>query len=283
MSNFYLLNGKFFPLDHSEISIESRALRYGEGVFETIRIHNGKIPLFDLHAERFLKGLDLLQLRLPSFTKTGTIRDQIDSLVRKNNCGAHARIRLSFLANDGGVWDRKDDHCNILLQSWELPENYRQFNINGLVVDICEEIQKSTDVLSNLKSNNYLPYLFAANKGKRLKVNDMLVLNGSGHIVDSTIANVFVVRNGSIMTPPLYDGPVAGVMRRWILENLQTEFHIEEKSLSIEDILSADEVFLTNAVYGIRWVQRIRDSHYESFVAQKIYNRISKHFETGVV
>ncbi len=283
MSNHYLLNGKIFSLDQPGISIESRALRYGEGIFETIRMHQGKMPFFKMHMERMFAGMETLQLKPPPFTGPEKIQQQIESLVSKNKSGQHARVRISCLGKEGGVWDRTDAHADIIIQTWSLPDNYREFNTNGLIVDICMNARKSADILSNLKSNNYLPYLYAANEGRKLKVNDMLLLNYNEYIVDSTIANVFVVKDNIILTPMLEDGPVAGVMRRWILETLSGDFSIREQHISINDLLNADEVFLTNAAFGLRWVQRIKDNEYGNLMAQKIYHQISKHFQEGVV
>lgn len=279
MENFYLFNDKQFRLSEKTISIESRGVRYGEGVFETMKLVNNSILLFEFHMERFFHGMDLLKLKPPPFFTPQKIQKLIIDLCRKNNCSDFARIRLSCIGNNGGVWDKQDQFADIIIQSWQLPEHYNEFNINGLVVDVCEEVRKSTDLLSNLKSNNYLPYLFAANKGKELKVNDMIILNHFDHIVDSTIANVFIIKDNNILTPQLADGPVAGVMRRNLLEILTSNGYIvKECSLTINDLMEADEIFLSNAMYGLRWVQRFRDKTFSNNVTQKIYGLIRQQY-----
>ena len=275
MENYYLFNDKPFKLSQTSISVESRGVRYGEGVFETMKLVNDFILLFDFHMERFFHGMDLLKLKPPPFFTPQKIQKLIIDLCRKNNCTDFARVRISCIGTNGGVWDKQDQFADIIIQAWKLPEHYNDFNINGLIIDACEEVRKSTDLLSNIKSNNYLPYLFAANKGKELKVNDMIVLNHFNHIVDSTIANVFIVKDNNILTPPLTDGPVAGVMRRNLLEILPAKgLSVRESSLTINDLMEADEIFLSNAMYGLRWVQRFRDKVYTNTVAQKIYGLI---------
>lgn len=279
MENFYLFNDKQFRLSEKSISIESRGVRYGEGVFETMKLVNNSILLYDFHMERFFQGMDLLKMKPPPFFTPQKIQKLINDLCRKNNCTDLARIRLSCIGNNGGVWDKQDQFADIIIQSWQLPEHYNEFNINGLVVDVCDEVRKSTDLLSNLKSNNYLPYLFAANKGKELKVNDMIVLNHFDHIVDSTIANVFIVKDHTILTPQLSDGAVAGVMRRNLLEILPANgLNVKECSLTINELIEADELFLTNAMYGLRWVQRFRDKTFTNKASQKIYGLIRQQY-----
>ena len=284
MINFYQFNDSTLKLSEQSVSIESRGLRYGEGVFETMKLINNSIPLYDFHMERFFSGMEVLQLKPPPFYNPQKIKKFIAELCRKNNCADSARVRLSCIGSNGGVWDKQDQFADIIIQSWKLPENYHELNSNGLVVDICEDIRKSTDLLSNLKSNNYLPYLYASNKGKELKVNDMILLNHLGHLVDSTIANVFIAKDGKIYTPPLKDGPVAGVMRRNLLNLIPAAgISVTEVSLTPQDLLEADELFLTNAMYGLRWVQRFREKIYTDRIAQKIYQLIRQQIEQDLV
>ncbi|MGZ5248073.1 MAG: aminotransferase class IV [Flavitalea sp.] len=284
MENFYLYNGKQIKISEPSISVESRGVRYGEGVFETIKLINNSILLFDAHMERFFNGLLLLKLKPPPFFDKIKIKQLIIELCRKNNCSNSARIRLSCIGGNGGVWDKQDQFADIIIQAWPLPEHYNEFNNNGLVVDACEEVRKSTDLLSNLKSNNYLPYLYAANRGKELKVNDMILKNHLNHIADSTIANVFIVKDNRILTPMLSDGPVAGVMRRNLLQILPANgLIVSECSLTVDDLLDADEIFLTNAMYGLRWVQRFRDKMYSNNLSQKIYGLIRQQIDLYIV
>lgn len=275
MENFYLYNDKLFKQSEVSISVESRGVRYGEGVFETMKFISDSILLFDLHMKRFFDGMDLLKLKPPPFFNPQKIKKLITDLCQKNNCSDAARIRLSCIGGNGGTWDKQDQFADIIIQAWKLPDHYIEFNTNGLIIEVCEDVRKSTDVLSNLKSNNYLPYLFAANKGKELKVNDMIIKNHLDHIADSTIANVFIIKDNRIMTPHLSDGPVAGVMRRNLLQILPAQgLIVDECNLTVNDILEADELFLTNAMYGVRWVQRFRDKTYFNNLSQKIYGLI---------
>ncbi len=103
--------------------------------------------------------------------------------------------------------------------------------------------KKSCDSLANLKSNNYLPYLMAALYAKKIRVNDCILLNNFDRICDTTIANIFIMKEGIIYTPPLSEGCVAGVMRKFVINKLGSRFKILEKQISIEDLKKADEVF----------------------------------------
>lgn len=130
-------------------------------------------------------------------------------------------------------------------------------------------------MLSNVKHNNYLPYVLAALKAKKEKWNDAIIYNIHGRICDSTIANIFIIKEEIITTPSLKEGCVAGVMRKKIIQELSgSHWQIFEKEITFEELLNADEVFFTNSMYNIRWVQRINDKEYENTVSRKIYSMI---------
>ncbi|MGH2566538.1 MAG: aminotransferase class IV, partial [Ginsengibacter sp.] len=121
----------------------------------------------------------------------------------------------------------------------------------------------------------YLPYVMAALYAKKNQLNDCIVLNSFGRACDSAIANVFIIKKDTIITPPLSEGCVAGVMRRWMLEKFDLKgFKVIEKNLSVNDILNASEFFLTNSVHHLRWVKHFREKNYANKITKEIYNFI---------
>lgn len=143
-------------------------------------------------------------------------------------------------------------------------------NEAGLTLGIADGLIKAFDLTANLKSANGLIYALAARQAKENKWNDALVLNNDQHIIESSIANVFWVKNGKIYTPPLTEGCVAGVMRAYILERaLAQGFDIEQKALPVAELMDADEVFLTNAIRHVKWVANIADKAYGNVETQR--------------
>jgi branched-chain amino acid aminotransferase len=180
-----------------------------------------------------------------------------------------ARVRLSMFRGNGGVNEDPGD-LQYLIECWSVSESVNQLNENGLVIDIYTEARKSCDKFSHLKSANYLPYIMAAMYAKENKLNDCLVLNTYERIADSTIANVFVIKDKEIFTPPLSEGCVNGVMRRYLIE----QYEIKEAALTVDTILSADELFLTNAMYGIRWVKQFRNRTYDNITVSVMHREL---------
>ncbi|MDQ6845936.1 MAG: aminotransferase class IV, partial [Bacteroidota bacterium] len=256
------------------VCAQNRGLRYGDGLFETMKMADGKILNEDFHFERLFHGMATLQFEIPKTCNKDFFLKKVNALYAKNNQHKTVRIRLMIFRSNGGIFDPENHFPNYIIESWNLA-NERQLNNNGLDVDVLPGVRKSCDSLSHLKSNNYLPYVIAGLYAKQNKLNDCIVLNSFERVCDTAIANIFIIQDKNIYTPPLSEGCVAGVMRRWMLEKFKMKnYFVVEKPLAINDLLQADEFFLTNSIYHLRWVKNFRDKNYENSSAAKVYNHI---------
>jgi len=233
---------------------------------------NSQLQFADEHFSRLWNGMQLLQFGIPKHFTTDVLLNQIKIIAEKNDCLQSARIRLSVFRGEGGLYDAVNHFPNYIIEAWPLLAEHDQWNSNGLIMGIYNEAKKSCDLLSNLKHNNYLPSVMAALHAKKEKWNDAIILNSFNRVCESTIANIFLIKDKVIYTPALSEGCVAGVMRKFILEKLKTlEFKVEEKEIDVTFLLDADEVFLTNSINNIRWVQQINNTKYNNTLTQKIY------------
>ena len=269
-------NGKLYKTGTPVINADNRGLRYADGLFETLKMKHGRLIFEDEHFARLWKGMQVLQFNLPKHFSPDKLQEEILTLTKKNKHEQSARIRITVFRGDGGLYDHIDNNPNYIIQTWPLPEHNGELNNNGLDMGIYTGVKKSCDILSNLKTNNYLPYVMAALEAKKQKWNDAIVLNTHGRICDATIANIFFVKEEVICTPALTEGAVAGVMRKHLLQQLTAAgFKCCEKEITVEELLDADEVFLTNAIYNIRWVKSIQDKKFTNNLVQKIYAAIA--------
>ncbi len=267
-------NGKLYRSDKLLISPSNRSFRYGDGFFETMKMINGKIVLSNFHFERLFSSLELLQFERPDYFTAAYLQEQITKLAEKNKHAKLTRIRLMIFRGNGGLYDLENLFPNYIIQTSEYDEAYNQFNENGFVIDIFKDARKACDKYSHIKSNNYLPYVMAALWTKKNNLNDALILNPYDLIADATIANVFILKEGIVKTPALSEGCVNGVMRRYLLQCMQNEgMQIEETQITTDDLLTASEVFLTNAAYGIRWVKQCGESEYHNQFALELYKK----------
>lgn len=271
----FIFDGKLLPDGAPVITSSNRGLRYGDGLFETIKCANGQLHLANDHFARLWKGSQVLQFDIPKHFTPEDLTEKAINLCRKNGYERLARVRISLFRGDGGLYDTVSHIPHYIIETWELAESYGEWNSNGLVLGIYEGAKKTNDILANLKHNNFLPYALAALHAKKNKWNDALLLNADGRICDSSIANIFMIKDGQIFTPALSEACVAGVMRRSLIQALVAAgYDVSEKQISIEALMGADEVFLTNSIYNLRWVQRIGDTEYENTLTRKIYTDI---------
>ena len=267
------LNGTFIEEKTPVIRADNRAFRYGDGLFETMKVVVGAIRLRDLHFERLFKGMETLQIMLQGFINADMFEEQIMKTILKNRISGPARVRLTVYRGDGGLYDFNNTSAGYVIQVWSLSSSSMTMNESGLKLGLYEGGRKAMDGLANIKSNNYLLYAMGAIHARKYQHNDCIILNTSDRVCDSTIANVFYVKDGSIFTPPLSEGCIAGVMRNYLLSQLPSEgYNVAEKQTSVDDLLAADEIFLTNAVSGLRWVGEFKGKTYGNSLASKIFH-----------
>ncbi|MEO6229008.1 MAG: aminotransferase class IV [Ferruginibacter sp.] len=266
-------NGKISVEGTALVNPDNRGLRYGDGLFETIRLKEGKMIFEAAHFDRLWNGMKVLEFDLPKHFTQEMLQEEVLLLSKRNGHERDARIRINIIRADGGLYDAQNHRPNYIIQTWGLKEDVGTWNSNGLVAGIYDQAKKSCDILSNIKHNNYLPYVLAALHAKKEKWNDAILLNSNDRVCDTTIANVFIIKNGTVFTPSLSEGCVGGIVRAMLINELKKQnMPVEETALQVEDILTADEVFFTNSMYNIRWVQQIGDKNYENTLTQKIYS-----------
>jgi len=265
-------NGKIYKDDTLVTGANNRGLRYGDGLFETMKLKSGQLVFDNEHFARLWKGLGVLQFVVPKHFTPEKLQEEIIQLATKNQHEKNARIRLTIFRGSGGLYDTADHSPNYIIETWPLPDSNGDLNSNGLDIGIYTAVKKSCDILSNLKTNNFLPYVMAALEAKKQKWNDAVILNSNDRICDSSIANIFLIKEATIYTPALSEGCVAGITRKHIITQLPLAgYSCIEKEITVEELLNADEVFLTNSIYNIRWVKRIADKIFGNSITQKIY------------
>ncbi|MGG9971754.1 aminotransferase class IV [Ferruginibacter sp. SUN002] len=279
MGNFFNYNGKVFDEGSFVIGPDNRALRYGDGLFETFKIINNRILFSDDHFARLWKGLKLLQFEVPKHFTPENLETEILALANKNKHTHIVRVRLNVFRGNGGVNDAENHTPNYIIQTWELQENNGALNSNGLIAGIYTEVQKNCDSISSIKHNNYLPSILASLKAKQFKWNDAIILNNFGRICETTIANIFIIKDDKIFTPSVNEGCINGIMRNHLIKELKrNDWEVEEKSITKDELLQADEIFITNSIYNMRWIKQVDDNIFHCTNISKIYAALSSTF-----
>lgn len=263
LDSYCIYNGHLISLYEPAISFSNRAFRYGDSVFESIRYTNGKIMFLADHVKRIKLSMTALRMNVPAEFTTGNIEQLIFHLLEQNNIKQDARIRLTVFRNEGGFYTPETNDISFLIESEVLENNGYQLNQKGLWVDVYAEIKKQVNKISNIKTGSALLYVMAGITKTSLRLDDCLLVNDNGNIIESISSNIFVVKNGTLYTAPISDGCVDGVMRKQILTiAAQHKILTFEQPLTVHTLTNGDEVFLTNAIKGIQWVGQFKNKFY---------------------
>ena len=240
----------------------------------------GFVPLGEFHFDRLFRGMRILGLNGPmadvtdgemSVLSAASLASQTSELCRVNGHMTAARVRLTVFAGEGGKPAAYIIQTSVFTGD-DTPEG-------GLRLGYFPDARKSCDRFSNLKSSSYLPYALAARYAGTQGWDDALVLNSREGVADSSIANLFYIRDGIIYTPPLSEGCVEGVMRRLLLERLPGHgFEFRERAVAPEELQDADEIFLTNALRGIRRVGSFEGKTYPGEMTRSLQEALKFFF-----
>jgi branched-subunit amino acid aminotransferase/4-amino-4-deoxychorismate lyase len=275
-----LLNGEIRDGDQPIFTGHNRSFRYGDGLFESMRMIGGRLNFSRKHMQRLLTGVQLLQLRLPDNFVSNSLEAWAKKLWEANGCPPSSRLRLTVFRNDGGYYSPETNDASWLLELWPIESDQYHINEKGISVELYQDIRKPINKLSTLKTANSELYVLASLHAKAMNVDDAILINQNGNVIEATGSNLFAVKNGVLYTSPVSEGCVSGVMRSVIMEVAQANrIAVYEVPLPMSILLNSDEIFLTNAVKGITWVAAYRQKRYFSQTARKLNELLNKSVE----
>jgi branched-chain amino acid aminotransferase len=275
MTKLICFNGSFIPEGEWMMGTSNRGFRYGDGVFETIRMQSGQLFFVDDHFERLVGGMYTLGLDTTFLNPIQLCSEMLELCSRLNY--EQARVRINIFRNEGGNYRPTTDLCSYLITADPLENSIYTINEKGLRLGLYSEIRKPVNSLSGIKSSNALLYVLAARYARDNGWDDAVLLNEYGRICEATASNIFLVLpDKRILTPPIAEGILPGVMRknliRWMREN---GYQVEEAILLTDDFYRADEVFLSNSIQGIRWVIGFRERRYFSSFSRSLVDALN--------
>lgn len=273
---YVLINDEFFDSSLPYLK-ENRAFMYGDGLFETIRVINGKPFNLENHILRLFEGAKVLNIKVPSYYSTDYFNKQIINLLEKNNITLGGRVRLCVYRENGGYYKPENNNCLCFITADSLQNNLYNMNEEGLTVDIYSDISKHKNILSNFKTSNMLHYIIAGNYALDNNLDDCFIINSKRNIIEAISSNIFLVSNGVLYTPPLSDGCIGGTMRMYVINiALKNNFKVYETSILPQNLMVADEIFLTNSIQGIQWIGSYKSKRYFNTISKEILLKINQ-------
>lgn len=276
MPNYILFNDEFFDSDQAVIKASNRSFKFGDGLFESMRMCNGKLMFAEHHADRLRAGMKALKIEGFTLLDEYFLRQKTSELQKKNKFNGNVRFRLTIYRAGEGTYAPQINKYGYLLEAIPLTQSNYEINQKGLIVDVYDELTKTVNKFSNYKTNNAMVYVMAGLFQKHNRLDEAIILNQDGFLCESTSSNIFVVYQNQIYTPSLAEGCVAGVMRSVVLQLAKThDYNLVEAQISPEILKEAEEVFVTNAVGGIRWVMGYGKKRYFNEVTKSLSAKLN--------
>lgn len=276
MQEYILHNDEFIAQEQNIFDARNRAFRYGDGLFESMRMSANKLKFADLHADRLQAGMAALKMDGGILFDEYFLRQKTAELIKKNKLKDNVRFRLSVYREGEGLYTPESNKCGYLLEATAMPATGYELNKKGLIVDVYDEISKPINKLSNYKTSNSLLFVMAGLYKKQHRLDEAFILNQNGFLCESISSNVFVVYDKQVYTPALSEGCIAGVMRNVVMQTAKSkDISIIEAQINPEVLKEAEEVFVTNATSGIRWVMGYGKKRYFNEITKSLSGMIN--------
>ena len=242
------------------VATTDRGLLYGDGLFETIACVDGKLQLWHLHMQRLQAGCERLGL---GDIDTDALRDEclglVDGVVR-------GVLKVIITRGTGGRGYRppEDVTATRIVQLHDWPMHPESAHAQGISTIICNTRLGQNPSLAGMKHLNRLEQVMARREWNDEAIREGLMLDNTGHVIEGTMSNVFLVRKGRLLTPDLTRCGVAGIMRAHVMGlAAQENMTVDVTAITLAELQLADEVFVCNSLIGIWPVRRVEDIAFE--------------------
>lgn len=272
------LNGKLISIEEGNVSINNRGLQYGDAVFETLKVVANRINFWEDHYFRLMASMRILRMEIPmTFSMEFLEKEIIKTIEASNQSTDTCRIKLFVNRKEGGKYTPLTNDIDYFISVEKLETPFYTLDESPYEVELFKDYYVYSNLLSTLKSNsktiNVLGSIFANENGYQ----NCLLLNENKMVVEALQGNLFLVKGNSIITPPISDGCLRGIIRKQVISigNQLKGYSIEEKSISPFDLQKADELFITNVIMGIQPITKYRKKEYTNKVSLELLQKLN--------
>jgi branched-chain amino acid aminotransferase len=277
MINF---NGELLFKKNIKLTTDNRGFKYGDGIFETIKVVHKKVIFWEDHYFRLMASMRMLRMKIPMEFTLEFLEKEILKTVAVLEDGANFRVRLNVFRKDGGLYTPKTNAIDYLIEASE--SNYK--TKETYEIDVFKDFYNYSGLLSTIKTNNRMLNTLASIYANENDLDNCILVNERKGVVEVANANIFIVKNNIVKTPALTEGCIKGVVRGKVIDLLikNKDFTIEETVISPFEIQKADEVFITNAIMGIQAVTKYKKKSFNTDLAGKLHASLKVLQITGI-
>ena len=269
-------NGNF--TDKFSIQFNNRGFLFGDSVFETIKVVNNNLLFWEEHYLRLMSSMRILRIRIPNLYTPEFLENEIKKTNSNFNKSFSGRVRLTIFRDGKGLYLPESNEPVFLINSKETKETSFNINSGNYKVDIYKEYFVQSNLLSNIKSNNRLINVLGSIYAKENELDNCIILNDQKNVAEFLNGNIFIVKDKKVTTPPVSSGCLDGVMRKKIIESLKQSqiLSFEEKNISPFELISSDEIWISNSISGIIPVTEYRKKRFSKMFAQTMVEYFNK-------
>ena len=260
-----------------QLTVSNRSLRYGDGVFETLKVVNGKILFFEDHYFRLMASMRIIRMQIPMSFTLEFLEKEILKLVVFHQIENSARVRFTVFRNQGGFYLPTDNTVSYVIEATSIQSELYQFAKSTFEVDLYKDFIVPKQLLSTLKTANKLINITASIFAKENYLDGALLINEDKNVIEAANGNLFMIIGNTLITPPISEGCLNGIMRKQIitLAKQMNTFEVLEAPISPFDLQKADELFVTNVVVGIQPITKYRKKEFGFVFAEKLLERLN--------
>ncbi|AUC84751.1 aminotransferase class IV [Polaribacter sp. ALD11] len=266
MINF---NGELLFKENVQLTTDNRGFKYGDGIFETIKVVNKKVIFWEDHYFRLMASMRMLRMKIPMEFTLEFLEKEVLKTVAVLEDVSTFRVRLNVFRKDGGLYTPKTNEIDYFIEATAL--NYQ--TKTTYEIDVFKDFYNYSGLLSTIKTNNRMINTLASIYANENDLNNCVLVNERKGVVEVTNGNIFIVKDNVVKTPALTEGCIKGIVRSKVIEILtkNKDFTIEETTISPFEIQKADEVFITNAIVGIQAVTKYKKKSFTTELANKLH------------
>ena len=275
MTNY---NGIF--KDQSLNDFNNRGFLYGDSIFETIKIINNKIIFWEEHYLRLISSMRILRMEIPNSYTPEFFEEEIIKTNQKIDSLFSGRVRLTVYRGGAGLYLPQTNYPLFVINSKKINQKLFIINQGPYKVDLFKDYQVQSNLISNLKTNNRVVNVIGSIYAKENELENCILLNNNKLVTEFLNGNLFIVNDNVIKTPTISTGCLNGVMRNKIIELIKKvpDYEIFEKDFSPYELISSDEIWVTNSISGIIPITEYRRKFFSNKVGNIIVNYFNKQF-----
>ncbi len=275
------INGKFYPKSDAKVSVYDHGLLYGDGVFEGIRAYNGVVFKLKEHLDRLYQSMHTIMLQIP-LTKSEMTQAVLETLKKNNLKNAYIRLIVTRGEGDLGLDPRKCPKPTVIIIAEPMIQIYgAEAKEKGMTATISWVKRDSVDATSHeVKSLNYMNSILAKIEANTAGVDEAIYLDKRGFVCEGSSDNIFMVKGGKVVTPPVSTGALAGITRNRVMKLAEDLGHaVVERNITPNELFNADEVFLTGTAAEVVPVREINKRIIGNGKRGPVTKRLMEEFE----